>query len=75
LAEGCGRDGNTELARFAHIAQGSASELQYHLILAHDLGYLQDAEYELLTGQTVEVKKMLSGFIQRLRLGPASETR
>jgi four helix bundle protein len=31
IAEGCGRSGNTELARFLQIAMGSASELEYHL--------------------------------------------
>lgn len=40
IAEGCGRGGEAELARFLQIALGSASELQYHLILAHDLGLL-----------------------------------
>lgn len=31
IAEGCGRNGVAELARFLHIAMGSASELEYHL--------------------------------------------
>jgi four helix bundle protein len=68
LAEGCGRDGNAELARFAHIAMGSASELEYHLLLAHDLGYVQEGEYKLIVSQTVEVKRMLAVFIQRLKV-------
>ena len=37
IAEGCGRDGNAELARFLGIAMCSPSELEYHLILAGDL--------------------------------------
>ena len=37
LAEGCGRNGDAELARFCSIAMGSASELEYHLLLARDL--------------------------------------
>jgi len=36
IAEGCGRAGG-DLARFCAIAAGSASEMEYHLILAHDL--------------------------------------
>jgi four helix bundle protein len=40
IAEGCGRTGDAELARFMLIAMGSASELEYHLLLAHDLGFL-----------------------------------
>jgi four helix bundle protein len=67
LAEGCGRDGDAELARFAQIAMGSASELEYHPLLAHDLSYVNDADYEALASQTMEVKRMLTGFIQRLR--------
>jgi four helix bundle protein len=67
IAEGCGRDGDSELARFLQIAMGSASELEYHLLLAHDLGFLNDAIYALLDRDTVEVKRMLATFIQRLR--------
>jgi four helix bundle protein len=48
IAEGCGRNGDAELARFLQIAVGSASELEYHLLLAHDLGMLNDAAYEKL---------------------------
>jgi four helix bundle protein len=48
------------------IAMGSASELDYHLILAHDLGYLQDPVYRPLAEQTQEVKRMLAGLIKRL---------
>lgn len=40
-------------------------ELEYHLLLAHDLGYLQDSIYQDLSGQTIEVKKMLTGLIHR----------
>ena len=36
LAEGCGRNGDAELARFCSMAMGSASELEYHLLLARD---------------------------------------
>ncbi len=38
IAEGCGKDTETELARYMQISMGSASELEYHLLLAHDLG-------------------------------------
>jgi four helix bundle protein len=41
LAEGCGRKGDAELARFCSIAMGSASELQYHLLLGKDLGLIK----------------------------------
>jgi four helix bundle protein len=67
IAEGCGRNSDGELARFMNIAMGAASELDYHLILARDLGYLQVATYEHLNNETQEVKRMLATFVTRLR--------
>jgi four helix bundle protein len=45
---------------------GSASELEYHLLLAHDLGYMVPEVFEQISQQVVETKKMLSGFMQYL---------
>ena len=67
IAEGCGRDGNNEFRRFLEIAMGSASELEYHLLLARDLQLLDDSTHEQLSGSTCEVKRMLTAFIQKLR--------
>ncbi len=67
IAEGCGRSGDTELGRFMLIAMGSASELEYHLLLARDLGYLDDRDYQELWRGTQEVKRMLSTLITKLR--------
>ena len=67
IAEGCGRTGKAELGRFLQVAMGSASELEYHLLLAHDLAMLGASEYTSLVSQVVEVKRMLSAFIKRLR--------
>jgi four helix bundle protein len=61
-AEGCGRDTQAELARFVHIAGGSASELEYQLILAHDLGYIGDEIYPDLNSAIYKIKRMLVGF-------------
>lgn len=69
IAEGCGRGGNAELARFLQIAMGSAAELQYHLLLAHDLGFLNDAAHDDLSAALGEVKRMLTGFMQSVRKG------
>jgi four helix bundle protein len=41
IAEGCGRCGNGEFHRFLQVAMGSASEVEYHFLLAHDLKYLK----------------------------------
>jgi four helix bundle protein len=45
---------------------GSASELEYHLLLASDLNFLAKSEYERLANDVVEVKRMLASFIQKL---------
>ncbi len=67
IAEGCGKDSDAELGRFFKIAMGSSSELEYLLLLAHDLDYLPDAGYQSLYTNLVEVRKMLNAFIQRLK--------
>ena len=67
IAEGCGRNGDAEFARFLQIALGSASELEYHLLLARDLGLLNDLDYERLRSETKEVKQMLTSFIKKLK--------
>ena len=67
IAEGCGRDGDAELARFCSIAPGSASEVEYHLLLAKDLNLLEPNQHERLQNQTTEVKRMLTVFIQKLK--------
>jgi four helix bundle protein len=66
IAEGCGRSGDTELARFLQIAMGSASELEYHILLARDLGILEALSHERLTNDVSEVKRMLASFIKKL---------
>jgi four helix bundle protein len=67
IAEGCGRDTESELARFMHIAAGSASELEYHLLLAHDLGFLPSTTYTDLDNNVTEIKRMLTSFTKKLK--------
>jgi four helix bundle protein len=66
LAEGCGRNGDAELARFCNIASGSASELEYQILLARDLKLIKPEDYEQLAQQVTEIKRMLTVFVQRL---------
>ncbi len=66
IAEGCGREGDGEFGRFLEFAMGSASEAEYHLLLARDLGYLDPSSYQRLNEQVVEVKKMLASFYKTL---------
>ncbi len=67
IAEGAGRKSDGELTRFLHIARGSAAELEYHLLLAHDLVLLSEAVYSLLAKQTDEVQRMLTALIQQVQ--------
>ena len=67
IAEGCGKDSDAELKRYFVIAMGSASELEYLLLLAHDIGYLQTDIYQSMTNDLVEIRKMLNAFIQKLK--------
>src|SRR5438093_3248069 len=52
IAEGCGRQGDAELSRFCTIARGSASELEYQILLSRDLKLTPSDDYERLTQQT-----------------------
>ena len=67
IAEGCGRVGETEKARFLQIALGSESELEYQLILAQDLGYLKPQLAEDLSQRVREVGRMLASLIGKVR--------
>ena len=66
IAEGCGKRGNGEFQRFLNIATGSASELEYHLLLSHDLRFLPDPDYEHLNAGVVEVKRMLASLVRKV---------
>lgn len=66
IAEGCGRTGDKELARFLSISAGSANEPEYQLLLAYHLKYVQLESYQSLDRLINEVKRMLIAFIQKL---------
>jgi len=66
IAEGCGREGEAELGRFLQIAMGSASELDYELLLAKDLGFLGPDEHPRLSQAIEEIKRMLTAFFRKL---------
>ena len=66
IAEGCGRRGNSEFHRFLTIAMGSASELEYHFLLAKDLDYVKPDVYESLNRAVVEIKRMFAALLSRV---------
>ena len=67
IAEGCGREGKKELARFLQIALGSAKESEYHLLLAKDLRYVTLETYNEINSKLDELKRMLAGLINTVR--------
>lgn len=67
IAEGCGRNSNKDFAHFLQIAIGSASEVEYELLLAHDLKYINSVEYERLTNEVVAIRKMIIKYQSELK--------
>ncbi|MDQ3501897.1 MAG: four helix bundle protein, partial [Actinomycetota bacterium] len=70
IAEGCAREGGRDRARFFETSNASAHELEHHLILAADIGLIDDASAERLIAELEEIRKM----IVALRLRSLSES-
>lgn len=67
IAEGCGRDTETELKRFLHIAHGSTGELDSLIELARDLNFVDGEHYNGLVEELTQIKRMIGAFARRLK--------
>jgi|SRR5579864_3920366 len=67
IAEGCGRRSDGEMCRFLQIARGSASEAEYHFLLARDLRFLEEQDFQKLSGLADELQRMLTGLTRSIR--------
>lgn len=67
LAEGCGREGDREFARFLQIAMGSAYELDYQFLLSRDLGYINPSIYREINDKIDKVKRQLALLLMKVR--------
>ena len=67
IAEGCGRRTNAELANFLNIASGSASEVEYEILLAKELCYITNEQCELWTKEIWEIRSMLAAYMKKLK--------
>jgi len=67
IAEGFDRGGMKELTRFLVISKGSCGEVKSMLYLARDLGYITEPTFKLAYGASVEISKMLVGFIRSIK--------
>jgi four helix bundle protein len=75
IVEGCSASSQPELARYLQMSLSSAGELEYQLLLSHDLEYLTTHRYEALRSEIQEIKRMLTGFIRTVRNRDAKRRR
>ena len=67
IAEGCGRGSNKDYANFLQMAMGSAYEIDYQLILARDLAYINEENYKRISGKIDALKRQLASLLQKVR--------
>ena len=66
IVEGRGKTSEAEFARYLRSSVNSATELEYHLLVAHDLKAISSRHYDKLTMQTIEVRRMLYGLLDKI---------
>lgn len=67
IAEGCGRGTDADFSRFLQYAMGSSSEVEYELLLARELAYVDSKTYAPLNQLVIEVKRMLTALLHTVR--------
>lgn len=67
IAEGCGRGSNKDYAHFLQMAIGSAFEVDYQLLLAKDLSYLDKENYSQINEKIIVLKRQLAALLQKVR--------
>lgn len=66
IAEGCGKIGDRDFARYLNISFGSASELEYLMILSRDLEYLSNDAFLSISSEIIAIKKQLYHLIKKI---------
>ena len=67
IAEGHERSGAGEFVQFLSMAKGSAGEVESHLCVAFDLGYIDSATFDRLSSTTTETARLIGALMQYLR--------
>ena len=70
IAEGFSRQSKKEKLQFYYTAKGSLTELQNHLLIARDVGYLAKEMFDKTAKQTIEVSKLINGLMKSIRRTP-----
>ena len=66
IVEGTGQRTRADYGRFVRFSLNSASELEYHLLVARDTNAIRQPDFKSLTEQTIEIRKMLHGLLRYL---------
>ena len=66
IVEGQSRNTTREYRQFLYNARGSLEEVRYFLLLSKDIGYLDNAVFQSLEGDSETLSKMLNGLIKSL---------
>ncbi|MDP9201593.1 MAG: four helix bundle protein [Gemmatimonadota bacterium] len=72
IVEGRRQDSEKEFARFLRIALNSGCELEYHVIVARDIGVMSESDSESLLREVIEVRKMIHGLLNKIGDGARS---
>jgi len=67
IAEGSSRPTDKDFIKFLYISFASATEVEYHLEFARDLGVISGQEFALRAAEITEIRKMITGLVKYLR--------
>lgn len=73
IAEGCGAATNKEFTRFLDMSIKSANETEGHLLAARDLDLFSLDEWQKFTAETIEIRKMIYTYRQKVIETPDEE--
>jgi four helix bundle protein len=75
IAEGLMRRSDKEFVQFLHTAMASAAEVQSHLYIVLDVGYVSEEKFKALYLQAGKSAKLISGLIKYLRTPKTKQTK
>ena len=70
IVEGRRQESEREFARFLRVALNSGCELEYHLIVARDIGVMSETDSASLLREVIEVRKMIHGLLKKISARP-----